>query len=182
MESLTPELTPELTPKSQLPNLKSESKILLSKMSYLTSTNNFSPEVTRGKKPLGELLLSLQERIDIAKVVYQRPNQGINQSYAGQMMAEGSTSIRNTSRSVVPVIPPMSGENQPILVAMRNASSPSGLHSSHGLEAARPVTRGHTAALNAAPAYERGTTSRICARVHFAPSSSSSSEGRRQFA
>lgn len=92
------------------------------------------------KKPLGQLPLSLQERIDIAKIIYRSPNQGISQSYAGQMTAEGSTSIKNTPRPVVSEIPPVFGSNQPI--GRVRTFSGSYLHvpmytSLHGLSAGR---------------------------------------------
>ena len=156
-----------------------EYKILLSKMSYLTSTKDFTPEVTRVKKPLGELLLSLQERIDIAKVVYTRPNEEIRMSYVGQMVDVGSTSVKGTPKPEVTAVPPISREDQPIFVARRNALSQSGLlSSSRGPEAARAITRGRAAVI-AAPTHERGT-SRIGARVHFSPPSSSSSSDTRK--
>ncbi len=74
------------------------------------------------EKPLGQLLLSLQERIDIAKVVYKRSNQGISQSYAGQFTTGGSTSVRNPPRVIVPVIPPNNGKHQPIFLAAKTAT------------------------------------------------------------
>ena len=150
-----------------------------SSMTDYTLTESKSSQTarrTKAKKPLGQLLLSLQERIDIAKVVYKRPNQGISLSYAGQMTAEGSTSIKNTPRAVVTVIPPMRGNNQPIFAAVRSASS--GVHSNGATRApgAFRTTGRIQTALHAVPSMQKSSCG--CCRVHFTTSSNSTPEGR----